>query len=129
MTRPLSLRAALLAATTLLAGLSTAQAQETIFYSTQLRPIEEASKVRDVLLKGVSGKVTYVVDEPSPFAGRMTAATHAGQRTSGVVGALHGELRPHVGADLQPIDDVAQKRADRRLRANLLDLGTLGPAQ
>jgi multiple sugar transport system substrate-binding protein len=129
MTRLLSLRAALLAATTLLAGLSAAQAQETIFYSTQLRPIEEASKVRDVLLKGVSGKVTYVVDEPSPFAVRMKAETQAGKRTIGVVGALHGELQPHVGADLQPIDDVAQKLADRGIPANLMELGKLGTGQ
>jgi multiple sugar transport system substrate-binding protein len=129
MTRPLSLRAALLAATTLIAGFSAAQAQETIFYSTQLRPIEEASKVRDVLLKGVSGKVTYVVDEPSPFAVRMKAETQAGKRTIGVVGALHGELQPHVGADLQPIDDVAQKLADRGIPANLMELGKLGTGQ
>jgi multiple sugar transport system substrate-binding protein len=129
MTRSLPLRAAWLAATTLLAGFSAAQAQETIFYSTQLRPIEEASKVRDVLLKGVSGKVTYVVDEPSPFAVRMKAETQAGKRTIGVVGALHGELQPHVGADLQPIDDVAQKLADRGIPANLMELGKLGTGQ
>jgi multiple sugar transport system substrate-binding protein len=129
MTRPLPLRAALVAATTLIAGFSAAQAQETIFYSTQLRPIEEASKVRDVLLKGVSGKVTYVVDEPSPFAVRMKAETQAGKRTIGVVGALHGELQPHVGADLQPIDDVAQKLADRGIPANLMELGKLGTGQ
>ena len=129
MTRPLPLRAALVAATTLIAGFSAAQAQETIFYSTQLRPIEEASKLRDVLLKGVSGKVTYVVDEPSPFAVRMKAETQAGKRTIGVVGALHGELQPHVGADLQPIDDVAQKLADRGIPANLMELGKLGTGQ
>jgi multiple sugar transport system substrate-binding protein len=129
MTRPLPLRAAWLAATTLLAGLSAAQAQETVFYSTQLRPIEEASKVRDVLLKGAPGKVTYVVDEPSPFAVRMKAETQAGKRTIGLVGALHGELQPHVGADLQPIDDVAQKLADRGIPANLMELGKLGTGQ
>ena len=128
MIRPLPLRATL-AATTLLAGLSAAQAQETIFYSTQLRPIEEASKVRDVLLKGAPGKVTYVVDEPSPFAVRMKAETQAGKRTIGLVGALHGELQPHVGADLQPIDDVAQKLADRGIPANLMELGKLGTGQ
>jgi multiple sugar transport system substrate-binding protein len=128
LTRPLPLRAAL-AATILLTGLTAAQAQETIFYSTQLRPIEEASKVRDVLLKGAPGKVTYVVDEPSPFAVRLKAETQAGKRTINVVGALHGELQPHVGADLQPIDDVASKLADRGIPANLMELGKLGTGQ
>ena len=113
MTHKARLRA-LAAATFVAAGASVAFAQQdTIFYSTQLRPIEEATKVRDVLLKGVPGKVTYVVDEPSPFAVRLKAETQAGKRTISVVGALHGELQPHVGADLQPVDDVAQKIASR----------------
>ena len=51
MTHPVSLRA-IVAAAALFGGMTVAQAQETIFYSTQLRPIEEATKVRDVLLKG-----------------------------------------------------------------------------
>ena len=108
MTHPVSLRA-IVAAAALFGGMTVAQAQETIFYSTQLRPIEEATKVRDVLLKGIPGKVTYVVDEPPAFAVRMKAETQAGKRTASVVGALHGELQPHVPADLQPVDDVAAK--------------------
>ncbi|MDF2811533.1 MAG: transporter substrate-binding protein [Microvirga sp.] len=128
MTRQVTFRIIALAAT-LFAGSSAAQAQETIFYSTQLRPIEEASKVRDVLLKGIPGKVTYVVDEPSPFAVRLKAETQAGKRTISVVGALHGELQPHVPGDLQPIDDVVAKVANRGIPASLMDLGKLGTAQ
>jgi multiple sugar transport system substrate-binding protein len=129
MTHKARLRA-LAAATFLAAGASAATAQQdTIFYSTQLRPIEEATKVRDVLLKGVPGKVTYVVDEPSPFAVRLKAETQAGRRTISVVGALHGELQPHVGADLQPVDDVAQKIASRGIPENLMTLGKLGTQQ
>jgi multiple sugar transport system substrate-binding protein len=116
-------------AAALFGAASATYAQETIFYSTQLRPIEEASKVRDVLLKGAPGKVTYVVDEPSPFAVRLKAETQAGKRTISVVGALHGELQPHVGSDLQPIDDVAAKLADRGIPANLMALGKLGTGQ
>ena len=123
------LRAAALTCAGVMAGLTPALGQETVFYSTQLRPIEEASKVRDVLLKGTPGKVTYVVDEPSPFALRLKAETQAGKRTISVVGALHGELQPHVGADLQPIDDVAAKLADRAIPASLMELGKLGTGQ
>ena len=128
MTHPVSLRAIAVAAA-FLGGLTATQAQENIFYSTQLRPIEEASKVRDVLLKGAPGKVTYVVDEPPAFAVRMKAETQAGKRTINVVGALHGELQPHVSADLQPIDDVVAKVADRGIPANLMELGKLGTGQ
>jgi len=128
MTHPVSLRA-IVAAAALFGGMTVAQAQETIFYSTQLRPIEEATKVRDVLLKGIPGKVTYVVDEPPAFAVRMKAETQAGKRTASVVGALHGELQPHVPADLQPVDDVAAKLTDRGIPASLMDLGKLGTGQ
>jgi multiple sugar transport system substrate-binding protein len=107
-------------------GFSAAKAQDTIFYSTQLRPIEEATKVRDVLLKGIPGKVTYVVDEPPAFAVRMKAETEAGKRTASVVGALHGELQPHVPNDLQPVDDLVAKLADRGIPDNLMTLGKLG---
>jgi multiple sugar transport system substrate-binding protein len=128
MTYPVSLRTLAVAAA-FFGGLATAQAQETVFYSTQLRPIEEASKVRDVLLKGAPGKVTYVVDEPPAFAVRMKAETQTGKRTVNVVGALHGELQPHVPADLQPIDDVAAKVASRGIPASLMELGKLGTGQ
>jgi len=128
MTHPVSL-SAIVAAAALFGGLTVAEAQETIFYSTQLRPIEEATKVRDVLLKGLPGKTTYVVDEPPAFAVRMKAETQAGKRTASVVGALHGELQPHVQADLQPIDDVAAKLADRGIPENLMELGKLGTSQ
>jgi multiple sugar transport system substrate-binding protein len=113
-------------AATLTGGLGAAKAQETIFYSTQLRPVEEASKVRTVLLKGVSGKVTYVVDEPPAFAVRMKAETQAGKRTVSLVGALHGELQPHVPDDIQPIDDLAPRYAKLGIATNLMDLGKLG---
>jgi len=128
MTHPVSLRA-IAAAAALFGGLTGAQAQETIFYSTQLRPIEEATKVREVLLKGLPGKTTYVVDEPPAFAVRLKAETQAGKRTASVVGALHGELQPHVPADLEPVDDVAAKLTDRGIPASLMDLGKLGTNQ
>ncbi|HZH28007.1 MAG TPA: extracellular solute-binding protein [Azospirillaceae bacterium] len=108
-------------------GMSAAKAQDTVFLSTQLRPIEEATKVREVILKGAPGKVTYITDEPSPFAVRMRAESQAGRRTVSLVGALHGELQPLVpmGA-VEPIDDLAAKLADRGIPANLMELGKLG---
>jgi len=101
-------------------------AQDVLFLSTQLRPIEEATKMRQAILKG-SGPVTFVVEEPPQFTVRMQAETEAGKRTVSLVGALHGELGPLVpmGA-LQPIDDVAAKLAGRGIPASLMQLGKLG---
>jgi len=101
-------------------------AQELVFLSTQLRPIDEAQKVREVILKGAP-KTAYVVDEPSPFTVRMRAEQQAGKRTVSLVGALHGELQPLVPMDaLDPIDDVAAKLAGRGIPAGLMQLGRFG---
>lgn len=124
-------RRLLLGATALLAGAGTAHAQgaagNTVFLSTQLRPLEEAQKVREVILKGYAGKVDYVVDEPAPFAVRVEAEMKTGRHTSSLLGALHGELQPLVpmGA-LAPLDDLAAKLKDRGIPAPLMKLGQLG---
>ena len=114
------------AALALLAGAPSLKAQDLIFLSTQLRPIDEAQKVRDVILKGAP-KTSYVVDEPSPFTVRMKAEIEANKHTISLMGALHGELQPLVpmGA-LDPIDDVAASLKDRGIPAGLMELGKLG---
>ena len=109
------------------ASISCAMAQETIFLSTQLRPVEEATKVRQVILKGAPGPVTFVVEEPSPFQTRMDAETQAGKRTISMVGALHGELSPLVGSKgLEPVDDLAARAKERGVPDAMMALGKLG---
>lgn len=104
-----------------------AAAQDVNFLSTQLRPVEEAQKVRQVLLKGVPGKVSYLVEEPPQFDVRMKAEGRAGKRTISLAGALHGELQPLVtSGDIEPIDDIAAKLADRGIPQGLMELGKLG---
>ncbi len=125
MSSPTRLAAALIAVTTLLVPVAV-RAQDVVFLSTQLRPIEEAQKVRDVLLKGAP-KTTYVTEEPAQLTVRMKAEQDAGKRTVSLVGALHGELQPLVpmGA-LEPLDDVAARLADRGIPAGLMKLAKLG---
>ncbi|MGL4495963.1 MAG: ABC transporter substrate-binding protein [Beijerinckiaceae bacterium] len=117
-----------LAATALFGSAITgAAAQETIFLSTQLRPVEEATKVRQIILKGAPGPVTFVVEEPSPFQTRMDAETQAGKRTISMVGALHGELAPLVGSKgLEPVDDLAAKAKAAGVPDAMMALGKLG---
>ncbi|MDO1582588.1 ABC transporter substrate-binding protein [Rhizobium oryzicola] len=99
---------------------------QTVFVSTQLRPIEEATIVRQDLLKDV-GKVDYVVEEPPQFAVRMEAERQAGKHTVSLVGALHGELSPLADKDqLEPLDDLAKKLAGAGMPQSVLDLGKLG---
>ncbi len=118
-----------LLAATLLSGtaIAGASAQETIFLSTQLRPVEEATKVRQIILKGAPGQVTFVVEEPSPFQTRMDAETQAGKRTISMVGALHGELAPLVGSKgLEPVDDLVARAKERGVPDAMMTLGKLG---
>lgn len=100
---------------------------DTLFMSTQLRPIEEAQKMRDVILKDYTGKVTYVPEEPSALPVRIKAEQQGGQHTISLLGALHGELEPLKAMDaIVPLDDLAAKLADRGIPAGLMRLGRLG---
>jgi multiple sugar transport system substrate-binding protein len=49
------------------------QAQDVVFLSTQLRPIEEAQKVREIVLKGFPQKVNFVAEEPAKLTIRVAA--------------------------------------------------------
>ena len=90
-----------------------AQTGRLIFLSTQLRPIEEAQKMRNLILKGFPQEVDYITEQPQQFPVRIEAERQGGTHTIDVVGALHGELQPLVPLDaLVPLDDLAGK-ADR----------------
>src|ERR1700692_1857800 len=108
-------------------GAGEGRAQDVVFMSTQLRPLEEAQKLRDVILKGFPGKVTFVTEEPAPLAIRMKAEAVAGKHTVSVVGAGHGELQPLAAINtLDAVDDVATQLASRGIPASLMPVGKLG---
>src|SRR5271165_4460958 len=108
----------------LLGAMAPAWADDTVFLSTQLRPIEEAQKMRDVILKDYQGKVDYIVEQPPQLPVRVKAEQQGGEHTIDVVGALHGELQPLVPLDaLAPLDDLAARLADRGIPESLMALG------
>ncbi|HXP73113.1 MAG TPA: extracellular solute-binding protein [Stellaceae bacterium] len=116
--------AALIAAAAIAAP---ARADDIVFMSTQLRPLEEAQKLREVILKDFAQKVTFVPEDAAPLTTRMKAEAEAGKRTVSLIAAGHGELQPLQAIDaLDPIDDVAAKLGDRGIPASLMTLGKLG---
>jgi multiple sugar transport system substrate-binding protein len=120
-------RAALLALATTISGSGIALAQsDTLFLSTQLRPVEEATLFRGMILNNAPQKVTYAVEEPAAFAVRVDAETKAGRRTVSLLGALHGEIQPLVGNSLDPVDDLVANARAAGIPENLLTLGKLG---
>jgi len=119
----------LCAAGLLIAIADAAQTERLIFLSTQLRPIEEAQKLRNVILKDFSQEVDFFTAEPQRFSARIEAERRGGTHTIDVVGALHGELQTLVQRDaLIPLDDIAGKVTDRGIPAALLSLGKFGTA-
>jgi multiple sugar transport system substrate-binding protein len=104
-----------------------AQTERLIFLSTQLRPIEEAQKMRNLILKDFPREVDYITEQPQQFPVRIKAEQQGGTHTTDVVGALHGELQPLVPvAALVPLDDLAGKLRRRGIPDSLLALGKLG---
>ena len=116
------------------AGLATAIGEAVpngplVFLSTQLRPIAEAQRMRNLILKDFAGEVDYLTALPRQFLARVAAEQRGGPHTISVLGALPGELQPLVplGA-LAPLDNLAQKLRDRGMPQRLLLLGKLGTA-
>src|SRR6516165_1917080 len=98
-----------------------AQTGRLIFLSTQLRPIEEAQKMRNLILKGFPQEIDYITEQPQQFPVRIKAEEQSGTHRIAVVGALHGELQPLVPSGaLAPLDDLAGKLTDREISDRLL---------
>src|SRR5437870_4164788 len=106
-----------------------AQTKRLVFLSTQLRPIEEAQKMRNVIIKGFPRQVDYITEQPQQFPVRIKAEEQGRTRTIDVVGALHGELQPLVPLDaLVLLDELAGKLTRRGIPDTLLTLGKFGTA-
>ncbi|WP_299626166.1 ABC transporter substrate-binding protein [Pelagibius sp.] len=100
---------------------------ETIFLSTQARPIEEAEAMRNEVLGQYDGEVDYIPQEDGPFLNRILAEAEAGKVSVGLLGALHGNFPVLASADaLEPIDDVLSGLGDRKLIGTFVELGKLG---
>ena len=100
-----------------------------IFLSTQLRPIEEAQKMRNLILKGYPREVDYITEPPHQFPVRIKAEEQSGTPSVDVVGALDGELQPFAHLDaLAQLDDFAGRLTGRAIPGPLMTLGKLGTA-
>jgi multiple sugar transport system substrate-binding protein len=123
-----------LGSTLFIAGLLTAaadasRAEDLLFLSTQLRPIEEAQKMRKVILKDFPREVDYVTEQAPQLPVRIKAEQQGGTHTIDIIGALHGELQPLVPLDaLVPLDDLAGKLKGRGIPEPLMTLGKFGTA-
>jgi multiple sugar transport system substrate-binding protein len=99
-------------------GAAMEDAGELIWLSTQLRPVEEGEKLRNVILKDFKGKVEYLPEDAGPFADRLLAESRANNVTISVVGGLHGDFPTFIEADaLEDLSNIPQA---------FMDLGKMG---
>jgi multiple sugar transport system substrate-binding protein len=102
--------------------------QPLVFLSTQLKPVEEAEKMRKSILAGfTAAKVEFVADDEGPFQDRILAEQKAGKVTVGVIGALHGTFPVLAEANaLEDLTPLLEKLKDRPLVQEFVTLGKLG---
>lgn len=101
-----------------------AHADELIFLSTQLRPLEEAQKARTQILKGAPVPVNYLPEEPPQLPIHLQADVQ-GAHTISLVGALHGELAP-LTALFAPLDQADKLIAQSGIPQDIAKLAHLG---
>src|ERR671932_188900 len=63
-----------------------------ILLSTQFTPVEEAEKMRHVILAGFPGRVQFVPEDPGPFNDRVRAEARTGHMSVSVLAGLHGDF-------------------------------------
>jgi multiple sugar transport system substrate-binding protein len=101
--------------------------RELVFLSTQLRPVEEAEKMRKRILAGYDGAVNFVGSDVSPFIDRVRAEAAAGKGTVALIAGQHGDLAS-LAADglLRDLGDLTDDLADRHFNSDFLELARLG---
>jgi hypothetical protein len=98
-----------------------------VFLSTQLRPVEEAEKMRERILAGYDGAVNFVGSDSSPFIERVRAEAASGKGTVALVAAQHGDLASLASEGLLlDLTDLAHDLADRNFNPDFLELARLG---
>jgi multiple sugar transport system substrate-binding protein len=103
-------------------------AAQTNVVSTQMRPVEEAEKVRNIILKGAPDAVSFIPEDGNTYFTRMKAELGAAQGKVHATIALDGELSPvnQIGG-LSDLDDLAKRlSANREFSSSAMDLGKMG---
>ncbi|MDQ3045054.1 MAG: extracellular solute-binding protein [Chloroflexota bacterium] len=101
-----------------------------IFLSTQLKPIEEAEKMRTVILENFEGEVEFIPEDNGPFTDRILAEAESEEGSVGVLGGLHGDLASFAGEGLlADLSDLAGELEDRGFLTQYLELGRYGGDQ
>lgn len=98
-----------------------------VFFSNQFKPVEEAEKMRNLILKEAPVQVEYIPEDPGPFNDRINAEQKANKVSVSLIGSLHGDLEPFAKQNqLEDLSDLAKKLADRGFPRQFTELSRFG---
>ena len=97
------------------------------FISTQCVPVEEAEKMRGVILADFSGQPEFIPADYATFEDTVLAEVKAGKGKIDVIGALHGQFPTLLAAGaLQDLTPLVDKVKGRGIPEAYMELGKLG---
>ncbi len=98
-----------------------------VILSTQAKPVEEAEKMRGIVLKDFPGQPEFIPEDEGVLIDRVLAEKKAGKGSVDVIIALHGTfpvlLKEEALSDLTPL---MERLSDRGIPKAFVDLGKLG---
>jgi len=96
------------------------------FLSTQMNPVEEAGKMRNVILKDFPGTVDFRPNDNSLILGQIGALLKSDPLESVVIGAAHGDFASlYEQGVLRPMTDAMSKLEKRQFPETLVALSRL----
>jgi multiple sugar transport system substrate-binding protein len=96
------------------------------FLSTQMNPVEEAGKMRNVILKDFPGKVDFRPNDNSYLFSQVDSMLQSDPSKSILIGALHGDLvKLYEEKALRPLDDIYKGLGKRVFPESLMKLSRL----
>jgi multiple sugar transport system substrate-binding protein len=91
-----------------------------------MNPVEEAEKMRDVILKDFPGQVDFMPNDNGYLSRQINSMLSGEPKDSILVGALHGDLvKLFEGKELRPLDDIFGDLSKRGFSGGLVKLSRL----
>lgn len=98
-----------------------------VILSTQAKPVEEAEKMRGIVLKDFPGQAEFIPEDEGVLIDRVLAEKQAGKGSVDVLIALHGTypvlLQENALAD---VSGLMEQLSDRGIPESFVELGKLG---
>ncbi len=98
-----------------------------LILSTQAKPVEEAEKMRGIVLRDFPGQAEFIPEDEGVLIDRVLAEKQAGKGSVDVLIALHGTYPVLLKEDaLSDVSALMERLSDRGIPEAFVELGKLG---